>query len=286
MPGTQRVRFYPLNSELHQGHSPSDPPEPTDLGKVLAAVADGTLSPAAAAERLESGAVRYLDEFAALDLGRSVRKGVPEVVYASGKTPEQTARICEALLSSNKRVIVSKLSPEHESEILRTFPNTPVRRAGKALVVGSGEPALSGGRICAVSAGTSDLPVLEEALAVVSEMGVETRSFHDVGVAGIHRLAGPLREVKTFDPDCLIVAAGMEGALPSVVSALVDVPVIGLPTSTGYGLGGDGTAAIMGMLQSCSPGLSVVNVDNGIGAGATAALIANRAARDRSGDEG
>lgn len=250
---------------------------------MLSAVADGTLSPAAAAERLESGAVRYLDEFAALDLGRGVRKGVPEVVYASGKTPEQTARICEALLSSNERVIVSKLSPEHEAEIRRTLPDAPVRRAGRALVVGPGEPTPSGGRICALSAGTSDLPVLEEALAVVSEMGVETKSFHDVGVAGIHRLAGPLREVKNFDPDCLIVAAGMEGALPSVVSALVNVPVIGLPTSTGYGLGGDGTAAIMGMLQSCSPGLSVVNVDNGVGAGATAALISNRAAKARAG---
>lgn len=226
--------------------------------------------------------MRYLDEFAALDLGRSVRKGVPEVVYASGKSPEQTASICEALLSSNMRVIVSKLSPEHEAEIRRVLPSVPLRHTGHALVVGAGEPDLSGGRICALSAGTSDLPMLEEALAVVHEMGVETKNFHDVGVAGIHRLAGPLREVKSFDPDCLIVAAGMEGALPSVVSALVDVPVVGLPTSTGYGLGGDGTAAIMGMLQSCSPGLSVVNVDNGVGAGATAALIANRAARGRA----
>lgn len=253
------------------------------MEEVLAAVAEGTLSTAAAAERLESGAVRYLEEFAVLDMGRSVRKGVPEVVYASGKTPEQTASICEALLASNERVLVSKLSPEHEAEIRRALPGAPVRRAGRALVVGSGEPVPSGGRICALSAGTSDLPILEEALAVVQEMGVETKSFHDVGVAGIHRLAGPLREIRDFDPDCLIVAAGMEGALPSVVSALVDVPVIGLPTSTGYGLGGDGTAAIMGMLQSCSPGLSVVNVDNGVGAGATAALIANRAARSRKG---
>ena len=252
---------------------------------MLAAVARGNLSPKDAARRLESGAVRYLDEFAALDLGRSVRKGVPEVVYASGKSPEQTASICEALLSSKGqagRVIVSKLSPEHEAEIQRVLPDVPLHQAGRALVVGSGEPEPSGGRICALSAGTSDLPILEEALAVVREMGVEVKSFHDVGVAGIHRLAGPLREVKKFDPDCLIVAAGMEGALPSVVSALVDVPVVGLPTSTGYGLGGDGTAAIMGMLQSCSPGLSVVNVDNGVGAGATAALIANRAARGRA----
>ena len=101
-------------------------------------------------------------------------------------------------------------------------------------------------------------------------------------MAGIHRLAEPLRELRVFDPDCVIVAAGMEGALPSVVSGLLGVPVVGLPTSTGYGLGGDGVAAILGMLQSCSPGLSVVNVDNGVGAGATAALAANRAAAGRS----
>jgi hypothetical protein len=100
-------------------------------------------------------------------------------------------------------------------------------------------------------------------------------------VAGIHRLAAPLEEMRAFDPDCVVVAAGMEGALPSVVSALVAVPVVGLPTSAGYGLGGDGTAAILGMLQSCSPGLSVVNVDNGVGAGVAAALVANRAARGR-----
>jgi NCAIR mutase (PurE)-related protein len=145
----------------------------------------------------------------------------------------------------------------------------------------------TGGRGAAVSAGTSDLPVLEEAVAVAREMGVAVKGFHDVGVAGLHRLAGPLEEMRAFDPDCVIVAAGMEGALPSVVSALVAVPVVGLPTSTGYGLGGDGTAAILGMLQSCSPGLSVVNVDNGAGAGATAALIANRAAsyRNRSDDQ-
>ena len=279
--GHERVRFYALKRELHHENQPDRMAGSPDLEKVLSAVADGTLSPAAAAERLESGAVRYLGEFAALDPGRSARKGVPEVVYAPGKTPQQTALICEALLSSNERVIVSKPTPEHEAGIRATLPGVPLRRAGSALVAGSGEPELSGGRLGALSGGTSDLPALEEALAVAREMGVETRSFHDVGVAGIHRLLTPLKELKDFDPDCLIVAAGMEGALPSVVSGLVSVPVIGLPTSTGYGMGGDGTAAILGMLQSCSPGLSVVNIDNGVGAGATAALIANRAARGK-----
>lgn len=253
-----------------------------DLEKTLAAVASGDLSPASAAQRLKGGEVRYLDEFAALDLGRAARKGVPEVVYARAKSPDQVAAICSALLESKERVILSAPTPEHEAKVREALPGTPLRRAGHSIVVGSGEPALTGGRVGALSAGTSDLPVLEEALAVACEMGAAVMSFHDVGVAGIHRLAAPLEELKAFDPDSLIVAAGMEGALPSVVSGLVAVPVIGLPTSTGYGLGGDGTAAILGMLQTCSPGLSVVNVDNGVGAGAMAALIANRAALGRA----
>lgn len=252
-----------------------------NLNEILNAIADGTLSPEEAAESLRSGEVRYLDELAVLDLGRATRKGVPEIVYAPGKTPEGVARICASILEHRERVIVSNPAPEHEEALSEALPNTPLERAGRALVAGAGLPAPTGGRVVAISAGTSDLPVLEEAVAVAREMGVAVKSFHDVGVAGLHRLAEPLQELRAFDPDCVIVAAGMEGALPSVVSGLVAVPVVGLPTSTGYGLGGDGTAAILGMLQSCSPGLSVVNVDNGVGAGVTAALIANRAARHR-----
>lgn len=252
------------------------------LDETLSAVAAGELSAAAAAERLRRGEVRYLDEFAALDAGRTLRKGVPEVVYARGKTPEQVARICAALLETTDRVLVSSPSDEQFSAIQDLLPDTPARRAGRAVVVGSGSPVPSGGRIGAISAGTSDLPVLEEAVTVAREMGVEVQVFGDVGVAGLHRLAEPLRRLRDFDPDCVIVAAGMEGALPSVVSSLVEVPVVGLPTSTGYGLGGDGVAAVLGMLQTCSPGLSVVNVDNGVGAGSTAALCANRAAKARN----
>lgn len=257
----------------------------TDLEKILTAVANGELSPSTAAARLKTGEVRYLDEFAVLDTGRATRKGVPEIVYARAKTPEQVARICSAIVSdtAGERVIVSGAAPEQEAEIRSLLPNTPLRKAGRALVLGTGSPEPSGGRVAAFCAGTSDLPVLDEAVAVAVEMGVSVKRFHDVGVAGIHRLASPLKELESFDPDCLIVAAGMEGALPSVISGLVDVPVIGLPTSTGYGLGGDGTAAILGMLQTCSPGLSVVNIDNGVGAGATAALIANRAANRAAG---
>jgi NCAIR mutase (PurE)-related protein len=268
---------YPLATLIYLEAESMD-----ELERTLAAVASGAMSPEKAAGRLKKREVRYLGEFAALDLGRSARKGVPEVVYARGKSPAQVASICATLLESCERAIVSSPTPEHESEIRATLPATPLRWAGRSLLVGVGEPSPSGGRVGALSAGTSDLPVLEEALAVAREMGASVKSFHDVGVAGVHRLAAPLEELREFDPDALIVAAGMEGALPSVVSGLVSVPVIGLPTSTGYGLGGDGTAAILGMLQTCSPGLSVVNVDNGVGAGATAALIANRAALGRA----
>ena len=257
-------------------------PETLDnLRKILAAVAGGVLSPEEAAKRLREGEVRYLDEFAVLDLGRFVRKGVPEIVYAPGKTPAQVVGICASILERSERVIVSNPNLEHEESLRKALSGVPIESVGRALVAGSGKPTPTGGRLVAISAGTSDLPILAEAVAVAREMGVAVKSFHDVGVAGLHRLAGIMEDLRTFDPDCVIVAAGMEGALASVVSGLLPIPVVGLPTSTGYGLGGDGTAAILGMLQSCSPGLSVVNVDNGVGAGATAALIANRAARYR-----
>src|SRR6266536_1999608 len=140
---------------------------------------------------------------------------------------------------------------------------------------------VTGGQVGVITAGTSDLPVAEEAAVVAAEMGCRVRVAHDVGVAGLHRLAEPLRAMLAGGVDVIVVAAGMDGALPSVVAGLVDVPVIGVPTSIGYGLGGGGVAALLSMLQTCAPGLVVVNIDNGVGAGATAALFANRVAAAR-----
>jgi pyridinium-3,5-biscarboxylic acid mononucleotide synthase len=140
----------------------------------------------------------------------------------------------------------------------------------------------SGGSVAVLTAGTSDIPAAEEAVVVAQEMGCRVFTAYDVGVAGLHRLEQPLRALRQTRADVVIVAAGMDGALPSVVSGLVDVPVIGLPTSVGYGLGGKGVAALLTMLQTCSPGLTVVNIDNGVGAGATAGLIANRVAAARN----
>jgi NCAIR mutase (PurE)-related protein len=139
----------------------------------------------------------------------------------------------------------------------------------------------TGGHVGVLTAGTSDIPVAEEAVALCREMGCATHCAYDVGVAGLHRLFAPLRTMLAVPVDALIVAAGMDGALPSVVAGLVDVPVIGLPTSVGYGLGGGGVGALTSMLQTCAPGLAVVNIDNGIGAGAIAGLIAARAGTAR-----
>ena len=143
----------------------------------------------------------------------------------------------------------------------------------------------SGGRVGIVTAGTSDAPFAEQAQVLAREMGCETSIVYDVGVAGLHRLVQPLHRMLQDAVDVIIVAAGMDGALPSVIAGLVDVPVIGLPTSTGYGLGGRGLSALLAMLQTCVPGLTVVNIDNGVGAGASAAMIANRAATARHGTQ-
>jgi hypothetical protein len=144
---------------------------------------------------------------------------------------------------------------------------------------------ISGGHIGVLTAGAGDIPVAEEARLVAEEMGCRVTTIYDVGVAGIHRLFGPLSDLLTSDVAALVVCAGMDGALPSVVAGLAHVPVIGCPTSIGYGAGGKGRAALLAMLQTCAPGLTVVNIDNGVGAGATAALLANQVAAARAGEQ-
>ncbi|MHB9034069.1 MAG: nickel pincer cofactor biosynthesis protein LarB [Anaerolineae bacterium] len=220
------------------------------------------------------------------DFERAQRKGVPEVILASTKTTEQCLAIIEAFLARNNRAILSRVPVALEAELKLRYDSGlewyPVSRV--AIVRSNSQrTARSGGRVGVITAGTSDQPRAEEAALVCQEMGCDVHPVYDVGVAGIHRLFGPLDElVKVHHVDVVIVAAGMDGALPSVVSGLVDVPVIGLPTSVGYGMGGEGQAALMAMLQTCSPGLAVVNIDNGVGAGAMAGIIANRCALARA----
>lgn len=217
------------------------------------------------------------------DPARERRKGVPEIIFAETKTDAQVIATARILLAGNRRAIISRVRPQTLATIRQEFAANPLRvcEAARALVIYQPgyTPVRTGGHVGILSAGTSDIPAAEEAALVAEEMGCQVSRVYDVGVAGLHRLLQPLRELLSNDVNVLIVAAGMDGALPSVVAGLVPLPVIGLPTSVGYGLGGNGVAALLSMLQTCAPGLCVVNIDNGVGAGSTAALIANCAVR-------
>ena len=221
------------------------------------------------------------------DFAREHRKGVPEIILAATKPTEQSLAIVQSFLERTGRAILSRVPEALEAALSELYGVDgyewfPASRL--AIIRGSDRPApaSTGGRVGIITAGTSDQPISEEAAVVCREMGCAVCLAYDVGVAGLHRLFDPLGRLLEQDQvDVIIVVAGMDGALPSVVSGLVDVPVIGLPTSVGYGMGGKGKAALLAMLQTCAPGLVVVNIDNGVGAGVTAALIANRVARAR-----
>ncbi len=250
-----------------------------DLRALLADVAAGRTSVDDAAEGLAGLGLTSVGDFACLDTGRAHRKGVPEIVFGDGKTVDQFAAIVAAFVARAAVVVASKVSPEQAAAVAAPPDGEAVwHERARTLVVRRGDyrPPASCGVVGVLAGGTSDTGIADEAAIVCREMGVDVLTAYDVGVAGVHRLMGPLREMTAAGAGALIVAAGMEGALPSVVCGLVEAPVIGLPVSTGYGLGGRGEAALLGMLQSCSPGLVVVNIDNGVGAGVTAALIARR----------
>jgi hypothetical protein len=221
-----------------------------------------------------------------LDVNREARTGVPEIVLAEGKDTATILAICQTLLDESGRVILSRVRPAMMRAVRTHFADFRVEEYPRARMAVVKRPdhlaPRTGGRVGIVTAGTADAPCAEQARVLADEMGCETSMIYDVGVAGLHRLIPPLNRLLEDEVDAIVVAAGMDGALPSVIAGLVDVPVVGLPTSTGYGAGGRGEAALLSMLQTCSPGLSVVNIDNGVGAGATAARIANRIAAARS----
>jgi pyridinium-3,5-biscarboxylic acid mononucleotide synthase len=253
----------------------------SSLDKLLGDVAAGRVAASEAGEQLRRLGYSGVGDYACLDVSRSVRKGVPEVVFAEGKTGDQLAGIVACFLEHSPTVVCSRVSAA-QAAALAAGVSGSIDHDERSRVVVVRRPDAAApqtrGAVGVLAAGTSDLGVAGEAVAMCRAMEVEVVTAFDVGVAGLHRLSAPLDEMRAAGVAAIVVAAGMEGALPSVVAGLVDVPVIGLPTSTGYGLGGRGEAALLGMLQSCSPGLVVVNIDNGIGAGATAALIARRAA--------
>lgn len=214
-----------------------------------------------------------------LDAGRSVRCGIPEVILAEGKTPLQVAEISEKAVQEGRRIIVSRLSPDHSAALAilcrdMNFLLESYEQASMAVISTSPAPEADGGIVAIITAGTSDIRVAEEARVIASEMGCQVKTAYDVGTAGIHRLFPAIK--KCLDAHVFVVAAGREGTLPGVVAGLVDRPVIGVPVSTGYGYMGRGRAALASMLQSCSV-IAVVNIDAGFVAGAFAAQIANMA---------
>jgi len=217
-----------------------------------------------------------------IDHGRQSRTGIPEVVYGDSKTDDQLIAACRSLLERLPRAIVSRIAADRAARIALTIGGDvrvehPYSERTAVLVRGDACPPDERGFVAILTAGTSDLTVAGEAATLAREIGCRVEIVADVGVAGLHRLVQPLRRIVAGGADVIIVAAGMDGALPSVVSGLVDIPVIGLPTSVGYGVAAGGNAALMTMLSTCAPGMAVVNIDNGVGAGATAGLIALRA---------
>jgi NCAIR mutase (PurE)-related protein len=249
------------------------------LQRLLEQVRAGELGVKQALERLRLLPITELG-YATLDTHRALRRGFPEVVYGPGKTPEQICGIVAAMLRADQTVLVTRVGPEIHAAIAEQEPAAEYHEAARAVVIRRGprRPGRSG--VVVITAGTADLPVGEEAALTAELMGNRVTRIHDVGVAGLHRLTA---HRETLSKARVIVAvAGMEGALASVVAGLTDCPVIGVPTSTGYGAGAGGQAALLAMLNSCAGGVTVVNIDNGFGAGYAASLVNRRARHGRN----
>ncbi len=216
--------------------------------------------------------------FAQVDTHRALRRGFPEVIFGAGKTPQQVVKIAAKLLAHEQRVLVTRATEEQARLLRRKFKDTVYHQAARCLTIDRKPLPRRPGTIAVVCAGTSDLPVAEEAAVTAEIMGNRVERVSDVGVSGVHRLFGQLDRIQSAN--VIIVAAGMEGALPSVVAGLVAKPVIAVPTSVGYGASFGGLAALLGMLNSCASGMTVVNIDNGFGAGYAASQINALAAKE------
>jgi hypothetical protein len=237
------------------------------LSQILEAVQSGTVSIEQAVEQLRWQPVQALDGFARIDHHRALRQGMPEFIYAQHKSPEQTAEIVAAQAAQTGQVLVSRADSSHYEAVSAVTPEAIYHQTARLITVDQCDSHTTG-NVLVVAAGTSDLPVAEEAAGVLRFLGDSVDTLSDVGVAGLHRL---LSQAPTLaKADILIIVAGMEAALPTVVAGLVDCPVIAVPTSVGYGASFGGLAALLGMLNSCVPGVTVVNIDNGLGAAAAA----------------
>ena len=240
------------------------------LRTLLDQVRDGAVDVDAAMQRMRHLPFEDLG-FAKVDHHRALRHGIPEVVFGKGKTAEHVAAIVGSLLARASNVLVTRATCETAERLKRDHPDAEYFPASCALRVWRDRTIHGKGKIAVVCAGTSDLPVAEEAQVTAEVMGNETLSIHDIGVAGIHRLMH--NRERLSEARVIIVCAGMEGALPSVIGGMVAVPVIAVPTSIGYGASFQGLAALLGMLNSCASNITVVNIDNGFGAGYNASLI-------------
>jgi pyridinium-3,5-biscarboxylic acid mononucleotide synthase len=245
------------------------------LRELLAAVANGRTDIDAALRQLQTAPFNDLG-FARVDHHRALRDGLPEVVLAMGKTPEQVARIAKDIVDRSGLLLVTRAEAGHLAALREAIPDVEEDASAR---VAWYEPAPKGrtGNVAIVTAGTSDIPVAEEAAITATLMGAAVNRYYDVGVAGIHRIAGDIDALRAAN--ALVVVAGMEGALPSFVGGLVENPIVAVPTSVGYGASFGGIAALLGMLNSCATGVSVVNIDNGFGAGYLAATINRLACR-------
>jgi NCAIR mutase (PurE)-related protein len=240
------------------------------LQELFEHVSAGTTTVAEAMEKLRHMPFEDLG-FAKVDHHRAVRQGMPEVIFGQGKTPEQILAIAEALVKRSDNLLVTRVSVEAAAVLKRGIPDVEHFPASGVVRLWRDRKKIGKGKIGVVCAGTADLPVMEEALLTAETMGNDVEAIVDVGVAGLHRLLD--NRQRLLSARVLVVCAGMEGALPSVVGGLVGCPVIAVPTSVGYGASLNGIAALLGMLNSCASNVTVVNIDNGFGAGFVASLI-------------
>jgi len=243
---------------------------PSDTAVLLERFRQGKANFDSVLDAFNEESVRDLG-FASIDLSRECRKGFPEVIYGAGKTVTQTVSIAGTIFRSSGRVMITRVSEAQAKAISRKFRSACHHEAARCITLEKKPLPKRPGYVAVVTAGTSDISVAEEAAVTAGFMGNEVRRIFDVGVAGIHRLFRRLEEIRAAN--VVICVAGMEGALPSVIGGLVSKPVIGVPTSVGYGANFGGLSALLGMLNSCSSGLTVVNIDNGFGAGYAASQI-------------
>ena len=252
-----------------------------EIHEILELVKEGQISINNAKKMLSLHSIEEIEGFVKIDINRRNRRGIPEVVFAENKELNEIKKIAKRTLEKTNSVMISRIKKEDYSKIMIFAKKLKVKiKTGKnssTLLLFKKPIKFQGGKIGIMTAGTSDIGVAEESRLMCEAMNCKCIISYDVGIAGIQRVFPILKEMVDKEVDCIIVAAGMEGALATLVATLVDIPIIGIPTSVGYGYGEKGMAALASMLQSCSLGLSVVNIDNGIAAGGIAANIANRA---------